>query len=63
MKKRKEWAKVFRRNLKIWIAVSQVLGLIGALSLGLFLGAGIEGYLWGYGLGVFVSCGGTLGLS
>jgi hypothetical protein len=63
MNKRKERAKAFRRNLKIWIAVSQVLGLIGALSLGLFLGSGIEGYLWGYGLGVFVSLGGTLDLS
>jgi len=63
MNKQKEKAKGFRRNLRIWFVVSQVLGFIGAISLGSFLGSGIEGYVWGYGLGVFVSVGGTLGLS
>ena len=62
MNKRKERAKAFRRNLKIWIAVSQVLGLIGALSLGLFLGSGFEGYLWGYGTGGVCEPWGYVGL-
>ncbi|MEX2606716.1 MAG: hypothetical protein WD708_05170 [Kiritimatiellia bacterium] len=63
MNKRKERAKAFRSNLKIWFVVSQVLGFVGALALGTFLGSGVEGYFWGYGLGVFLSFGGTFGLS
>ncbi|MDF3130490.1 hypothetical protein P0Y35_14885 [Kiritimatiellaeota bacterium B1221] len=63
MNKRKERAKAFRSNLKIWLVVSQVLGLIGAFALGTLLDSGVEGYFWGYGLGVFLSLGGTFGLS
>jgi len=63
MNKRKERAKVARRYLKIWFVVSQVLGLVGALTLGAFLDSGIEGYLWGYALGIVLSLGGTIGLS
>ena len=63
MEKRKERAKVARRYFKIWFVVSQVLGVIGALALGTFLDSGIEGYLFGYGLGVVLSLGGTIGLS
>jgi len=61
MNKRKERAKVFRRNLKIWVVVSQILGIVGALTVGTFLDAGIEGYFWGYGLGVLLSLGCTFG--
>jgi ABC-type phosphate/phosphonate transport system permease subunit len=63
MNKRKERAKTARRYLKIWFVVSQVLGFVGALTLGTFLDSGIEGYLWGYALGIVLSLGGTIGLS
>jgi hypothetical protein len=64
MNERKQRAKKARRYLKIWLlTVSQILGIVGALALGTFLDAGIEGYLWGYGLGVALSFGFTIGLS
>jgi len=63
MNKRRERSKTARRYLKIWFVASQAFGIVGALTLGIFLNSGIEGYLWGYGLGVILSLGGTIGLS
>lgn len=63
MNRRKERAKGARPYLKIWFMISQVLGVLGALALGTVLDSGIQGYLWGYSLGMIVSLGGTIGLS
>jgi hypothetical protein len=63
MTKRQERAKKARRHLKTWFKISQVIGLVGALVVGLWLDNGFEGFLIGYVIGVVLSFGGVFGLS
>ncbi|MGJ8654349.1 MAG: hypothetical protein ACSHX8_13905 [Opitutaceae bacterium] len=63
MNKRKQRSKKARRYLKIWFIASQALGIVGALTIGSYLDSGAQGYLMGYGIGVILSLGGTIGFS
>lgn len=63
MTKRQERAQKARRKLKTWFKISQVIGIAGALVVGLWLNNGFEGFLLGYLIGVVLSFGGVFGLS
>ena len=63
MNKRKEWLQRVKRNLTIFIVVTQIFGIIGAVLVGHLLGSGFQAYLIGYMVGVIISLGGTIGIS
>ena len=63
MNKRKEWLQRVKRNLTIFIVVTQIFGIIGAVLIGNLLGSDFQSYFIGYILGVIISLGGTVGIS
>lgn len=63
MEKRKKVFERVRANLTIFLIVSQILGVLGAIMLGSTIDLGASGYLIGYAIGVVFSLGGTVGFS
>ena len=51
-----------KKRLLIFLAVSQILGILGAILIGNMIGS-LQGYFIGYAFGVILSLGGTVGIS
>ena len=54
--------KPSRKSIWIYLAFTQIMGVMGAVMIGGVLDAGLPGYIGGYVVGVALSLGCTFGL-